>query len=98
MSDESKIAILSQEVRVRMMNTSEEEEFNIRLTIINNFDEKLIRSGYNREERRKIFTRGLTGYESTRRQVLDGERVLHRHGKKTINSRYKKKLIEKNTW
>ena len=55
MSEESKKAILSQEVKRRMEHTEESEDMSVRIRILDDFNKKMKRSGYEEEKRAEIF-------------------------------------------
>ena len=59
MEDQSKIAILTQEVNRRLTNTSEDQPQNVRDRILNDFADKMAVSGYNDETRRQVMRRGV---------------------------------------
>ena len=62
------------------------------------FDKTMTESGYMKTQRLEIMTRGLRGYEKLRELDRTGKRPLHRRGKDTINTRFKKKLTGKTSW
>ena len=59
MGDQSKIAILTQEVNRRLTNTSEDQPQNVRDRILKDFADKMAFSGYNDETRRQVMRRGV---------------------------------------
>ena len=97
-ADETKKAVLSQEVVRRMLNTSEEESQGVRNDILKDFCKMLKRSGYDVEVRRKIIMRGHKGYGNLRSLDRRGIRRLHRRGIDTVTERYRKKLDGKTSW
>ena len=59
---------------------------------------KMEKSGYSEDERRTIFIGGLTGYESTRKEVMEGKREMNWKGNQTIKQRYQKILMANTNW
>ena len=83
MAQESKAAILVQEVTRRLTNTSEMEPQETRDLALNTFNLKMERSGYSGEERRDITRRGILRYEGQRQEACEGGRKLHRPANET---------------
>ena len=79
-AEDTKTAVLSQEVVRRMLNTSEKEPQEVRNKILEDFCDMLERSGYKENVRQRILTRGLRGYENLRSLDRRGIRPLHRSG------------------
>ena len=98
MGDQAKIDILTQEVNRRLLNTSEDEDQEVRDGILNTFEEKLATSGYKEDVRRQIMKRGVIRYESLRILDKTGRRRLHRPAYSTREERERKKLTSKEDW
>ena len=82
-SDQTKKAVLVQEVVRRMMNTWEGEGQEIRDKVLDEFDIKVERSGNEIRERKEIMRRGLLSYEKIRKMAKEGRRQLHIEGAAT---------------
>ena len=98
MGEQSKIAILSQEVNRRLLNTCEEEPQEVRDQVLNNFNAKLTVSGYDEDQVKQIMRRGVIRYETLRILDRQGKRRLHRPAWTTEEERARKKLTSKEDW
>ena len=87
LAEQTKYAVLSQEIIRRMLNTSELEPQIVRDKILEEFNGTMTTSGYEETQRRDIMTRGLKGYEKLRRLDKEGKRPLHRRGVDTIKNK-----------
>ena len=85
--------MLAQEIINRMLNTSEEIPQQSRNKILDDFNNTMEASGYDEVWRRRIFNRGLKGYENIRMLDSKGIRTLQRRGKDTLGVRFRKKLL-----
>ena len=81
-----------------MSNMCEMMQQEERDTVVNTFANKLIASGYSREQARIIITSGLKGYENRRRRELEGGTPVHRTKHSTQKGRDLRMLIQKNSW
>ena len=97
-SDEVKRASLSQDLIRRMMTTDEEQAQGVRDAIVDDFEGRMKRSGYDVEEREEIICKGLIGYQRKVEKSRRNDTPLHRKGCTTIGKRYKKKVMAKTTW
>ena len=98
LSENCKLASLSQNMIRRMRNTSERVETRERVEIVDNYTAKLINSGYTMDQARRVIVAGLKGYESQlEKAVRDGSK-LHRSAKEGAAARYRKKLTAKSKW
>ena len=61
----SKFASLAQEVQRRLQNTSHDLPKQVDLDTLSTFQDKMKRSGYNREQERHIRESGIKGFFST---------------------------------
>ena len=66
--------------------------------ILEEFMEKMERSGYGEEERREVVKRGIIRYEKVREQAQQGQRELHRPASSTSQLRVRKKLLDPSNW
>ena len=60
--EKTKVTTLVKEVLRRMKNSCKEIEVEERAEIINKFNRKMVRSGYEEEQRKNVILDGLTGY------------------------------------
>ena len=98
MSEKSKISILSQDLIRRMQNTGQTISESERISIIDNYIDRLLVSGYNVEQIREIVESGLKGYLRKLNRAIKSGIPLHRPAATTLQSRIKKKLTEKSSW
>ena len=98
LSENSKVASLSQEVIRRMKNTSEQLQIVDRVEVIDMFSGKLMASGYSREQTARIITAGLRGYEKARKRDQEGRGKLHKSAAAGAGARNRKKLLAKSSW
>ena len=96
--ENTKFSSLSQDLVRRMLNTSERISQQERNNVIENFVKKLTISGYRKDQVKNIVEAGLRGYQNKLERARKNGEMLHRSGKSTENLRYKKKLLEKNSW
>ena len=82
-----------------MKNTSEDLDDSVRVTIVNNFAQKLVNSGYELHQVRKLLVGGLKGYQ---RKLMKSKEVggkrMHVGAMASSKARYKKKLLNKANW
>ena len=82
-----------------MLNTSENIDMSIRRTIVDDFAQKLINSGYSIPSSRKIVIAGLKGYEKkVYNSKKEGGRKLRRTAKESNVTRQQKKMTAKTEW
>ena len=74
----SKISILSQDLIRRMMNCSETVSQSERDSIVNKYIDRLVTSGYNKDQVREIVESGLLGYERKLERARKNKIPLHR--------------------
>ena len=98
MSEKSKIQILSQDLIRRMLNVCESVPQSERNKIINNYTDRLARSGYNKNQIKEIIVSGLTGYEKKVAKAARENVPLHRPASATLKSRLNKKLTQRQNW
>ena len=98
MSENGKVASLSQDLVRRLKNTSlglSQEQKN---EIINQYSRKLVTSGYQKEQVRRIITAGLKGFERLLERQVKGSQDIHRPAAKGAAARNKAKLLGKAKW
>ena len=98
LSENSKVASLSQDLVRRMKNTSERLTIKERVRIVNEYSVKLTVSGYKKDQVKKIIIAGLKGYEKLRLRDMKGEGKLHRSAAEGAGARHRKKLLGKTNW
>ena len=62
MEENSKMNILANDMRRRLLNTDEELGAEIRGAVVDQFAAKLLISGYGKEQTKKIIKNGIKGY------------------------------------
>ena len=98
MNENSKLQIVSNDLNRRLKNTMEELGAPSKVAVVEQYALKLFRSGYSREQTRKILRNGIKGYERKRRSKLARGLPFRSTGKMSSGSRYRKKLLEKTNW
>ena len=93
-----KIASHTQNLIRRMKNTSEEVSMDMRLAVINEFNQQLTMSGWGEDLRRRIIEAGLVGYESIKRRAAENETSVHQSAAEGAVERRRKKLTGKSSW
>ena len=97
LSENVKVASLTQNLIRRMKNTSEFLSLGERLAVIEQFTEQVLKSGYSREQTVRIVTAGLVGYENKvmAKKLGCG---LHKNAAEGAIERRRTKLIGKSSW
>ena len=98
LSENTKMASLSQDLIRRMKNTTERLDLKHRIAIIDKYAAKILSSGYSRVQTRRIVVAGLTGYERALARHRSGIFPLRRSAKAGAKSRNRKKLLAKTSW
>ena len=98
LSENCKMASLSQNLVRRMRNTSELVAIEERVKIVDKYTGKLINSGYSMVQSRRIVVAGLRGYEASLRRVERTGQKLHRSAAEGAVKRNRKKLLAKSNW
>ena len=98
MSNKTKIQILSQDLVRRMLNVGDNVSQDERNKIVDDYTDRLIRSGYSEAQVRDIIVSGLTGYERKKTKAANEKAPLHRPAATTLNIRLHKKLTERENW
>ena len=97
MEENSKFKILSNDLMRRFFNTMEEIDQPEKWTIIDQYGQKLLNSGYSLDQVRKISVNGIKGHESRKIRYTKQGRPFRRTGKQSKPSRVTKKLQQKSS-
>ena len=100
LSENQKIQILSQDLIRRMLNTKEDLAVEYKTRIIEDYSQKIINSGYSRDQVKRIILGGIKGYfgKIRRRRRMYNRRRVHMTARETGGTRWRKKLLGKTTW
>ena len=93
-----KIQIVSQDIIRRLLNTKEELGAATRGPIVDMCANKLLQSGYFKEQTRGILKNGIRGFENRRRSRAAKGAPMRSTAKKSSRSRLVKKLLSKTSW
>ena len=80
LGEQLKKSVLVAEVSRRLQNCDQYTEVWEKVVVLNAFDGKLQRSGYNRVERRRIVSDGYIGYQRRIARCLELGKPTHRNG------------------
>ena len=76
LSENSKMASLSQNVVRHMRNTSERFDISERVKVVNKFTQRMANSRYSKQQAKRVIISGLKGYKAARwRSVKSGVRM-----------------------
>ena len=89
---------LSNDCVRRMKNVSEYAGQMERDRVTDEYASMLLRSGYSREKSKEVIIAGLLGYERIKKLEEQGKGRIHRSSGKSLHTKYKKKVVAKNTW
>ena len=98
MEENNKIKILSNDLVRRLCNTMETLGAKEQHMVIDNYSQKLLNSGYGREQVQRIIVNGIKGYEGRKNRCKKEGRKLRRTAKESQGARMKKKLLSKTSW
>ena len=98
LSENTKVASLSQDLIRRLKNTSERLKSNDRVRVVDNFTAKLAASGYKNDQIKTITVAGIKGYEKAAEKERTGNGRLHRSAAEGAASRQRKKLLGRSSW
>ena len=98
LSENVKVASLSQDLVRRMMNTSELLSTEERVKVVNEYSDNVRASGYSAKQTKKLVEAGLTGYERKLRKAESEGRFIHRSASDGVESRQRKKLLGREEW
>ena len=98
MSEKSKIQILAQDLIRRMQNICDSVSQTERNKVVNDYTDRLFRSGYCHSQVREIIISGLVGYERKVARAARDKVPLHRPAAITLKTRLHKKLTQRENW
>ena len=98
MNENVKNQILSQDMIRRLMNTCENVGAETREQVVDQYAQKLINSGFSKEQTKRIVINGIRGFEGKRRRRAKEGRELRRTAAGSRCKRYREKLMGKTTW
>ena len=98
MSEKSKIIILAQDLIRRMSHINEKISQEERDSVVNDYIDRLVRSGYTEEQVRQIIQSGLTGYVRKLQRAKKTGTPFHKPAKMTLKTRMKKRLTQRESW
>ena len=98
MNENSKVQIVSNDMVRRLQNTMEGLGPSYMVAVVDQYAVKLLNSGYNREQTRKIILNGIKGFTRKKRSRISKGLPLRSTGKMSKGSRFRKKLLEKTNW
>ena len=81
-----------------MLNTSDRISQRERMQILDDFSEKMLRSGYNITQVREILISGIRGYLRKLNLAKQRGTKPYRSAKSSLADRIKKKIFEKTSW
>ena len=98
MSNQSKFSINTNELRRRLEVLHETISIAERISIIDKYTQQLRNSGYDRNQISEMIISALKGYHRKENERKKDRKPKFRHGKDTVMTQNRKKLIENVTW
>ena len=98
LEENAKQKILANDFVRRMINTKEDLDKEVLVDITDRYAQKLVDSGYSKEQARRIIINGIRGFGSRQRRCEKEGRRLRRTGKESRGARTRNKLIGKSSW
>ena len=98
LSENSKMASLSQNMVRHMRNTSERLPIEERVLVVNKFTQIMANYGYTKDQARKVIVSGLRCYEAAKKRAEKSGIRMHRSAKGGAEGRNIRKLLAKTTW
>ena len=98
MGENSKVQILANEMMRRLGNTDQRQGKNINKEVVDGFAKKLLTSGYDRNQTRRIIISGIRGWERRMARAKAEGRKTHRKAVQSAPGRIKKKILGKTEW
>ena len=98
MSENGKVASLSQDLVRRLKNTNLELPQEEKNEIVNQYSRKLTTSGYSRDQVHRVVTAGLRGFEKMAKRQQEGLGNIHRPAAEGAAARNRAKLLGKTNW
>ena len=99
MKENGKMKTLSNDLTRRLLNTSESLGMDERITVIDDYGQRMLNSGFGITQSQKIVLNGIKDYERKLRESrkING-RKLHRTALESSGHRSRKKLLDKTEW
>ena len=98
LSENVKVASLTQNLIRRCKNTSELLSMEERLAVIDQFTEQVLACNYSRDQTKKIVSAGLIGYENMKLAANKSGSGIHKGAAEGAVERRRKKLVGKSSW
>ena len=98
LSENVKVASLTQNLIRRCKNTSEMLPVEERLAVIDRFTEQVLACNYSKEQAKKIVIAGLVGYENMKIAAEKAGGSIHKGAAEGAVERRLKKLVGKSSW
>ena len=98
LEENSKHQILSNDLVRRLGNVDEMQGKKVIKDVVDKYSQKLLTSGYNMTQTRKIILAGIRGWESKRDRARREQRRVHRTSRESMKNRIMKKATGKNNW
>ena len=98
MEENARIQILSNDMRRRLSNTDPRQGREEYTRVVDMFAKKLLTSGYDKTQVRRIILGGIRGLERKKERAKKEGRPLYRTSQESAPGRVKKKLLGKSTW
>ena len=99
MNENAKIQCLSNDMVRRLLNTRIELPPCYREEVVDWYGKKLMTSGYDRVQTKRILLSGMKGYlNKVKRRQQGGRRRVHDTAKESIGRRVRKKLLGRTSW
>ena len=99
MGENQKVQSLSNDLVRRLLNTKEDLPCGYKEVVVDDYGNKLLTSGYGREQVTRILLNGIKGYMSKRnRRKANGSLRIHRTADESKHGRIKKNLLGKSSW
>ena len=98
MGEDSKMQILSNDLIRRLKNSAEELGNGAKVTIVDDYSQKLLNSGFRGEQLQRIIINGIKGYESRVKRCVEQGTKLHRSSTDSQGARVRRKLLAKSCW
>ena len=98
MGENALIQTLSNDLMRRLLNNSEDQGAAQKRKIVDDYGQKLMNSGFEGAQMKRIVLNGIKGYEGRRRRCVENNWRLHRTSTNSQGARVKKKLLSKTNW
>ena len=94
MSENPKVQSLSNDLVRRLLNTKGDLPSEVRSKIVDDYGIKLLTSGYNLEQARRVLLNGVKGYVAKRKRRRGNGRIrIHNTAQESRNGRIKKNFV-----